>query len=75
MWNIFKFFFVWFWLGFGAWFLSVVIAPPTVWEKVLANGRHVVKPGDPGGTVVGLVLGFVMCIPAYFIARPKRAVS
>jgi len=73
MWNVFKFFFVWFWLGFATWVVAVVIAPPTVSERVLANGRQQVKPKDAGGAVGGLVVGFFMCIPSYFIVRPKRA--
>jgi len=72
MWNIFKFFFVWFWLGLATWVVCVEVDPPTVRERVQANGRHVVKPKDPGGAIYGLGLGFLMFIPAYFIARPKR---
>jgi hypothetical protein len=71
MWSVFKFFFIWFWLGVasvvGWWFLALLTAPPVV------TGSH----GDPSvsggalGMFVGFVLAFFMCIPAYFLARPK----
>jgi hypothetical protein len=73
MWNIFKFFFVWFWLGLAAFVVVVLIAPKPEPRAELVRGKRVTIPQSSGAGVVGLFLGFTMSIPAYFIARPKRA--
>lgn len=72
MWNTFKFFFAWFWLGVTsvvAWMVLAVWSAPTV-----VTGSHGGPPvsGVGLGAMVGFVFAFFMCIPAYFIARPKR---
>ncbi len=71
MWNIFKFFFVWFWLGVATWVICVEVDPPSHPHFELVRGKRVAAPQYPGGAVYGLGLGFLMCIPSYFIARPK----
>ena len=71
MWNIFKFFFVWFWLGVGTWVLCVELDPPVKSRVELVHRKRVATPEYPGGALYGLGLGFLMCVPAYFVARPK----
>ena len=75
MWNVFKFFFLWFWLAVGAFTLVVLAAPKPEVRVTVVHGKRVTIPGEPVAGVAGLVFGFTMCIPAYFIARPRRAVS
>jgi len=72
MWNVFKFFFLWFWLGVGsvvAWMVLAALTAPAV-----VTGSHGGAPvsGQTLGTIAGLICAFFMCIPAYFLARPKR---
>lgn len=71
MWNVLKFFFVWFWLtvaSVAAWYwLSVETEP----KRLLVQGRYVAAHPGPDGVIPGLIMGFFMCIPAYFLARPK----
>ena len=71
MWNIFKFFFVWFWLGVAAFVVVVLVAPKPEPQVALVHGKRVTMPAEHVGGVAGLFLGFTMCIPAYFIARPR----
>jgi hypothetical protein len=72
MWNVFKFFFVWFWLAVAAWVAWMVFAALTAPGGL--NGP--VGVGAPSGgvvaTIAGWITGFFMCVPAYFLARPKR---
>lgn len=75
MWNVLKFFFVWFWLGVAAFVLVVLIAPHPEPRLILLHGQPMPVPSDFNAGVAGLLLGFTMSIPAYFIARPKRATS
>jgi hypothetical protein len=75
MWNIFKFFFVWFWLGLASFVVVVLIAPKPEPRIELVRGKQVSIPQSSGAGVVGLFLGFTMCIPSYFIARPKNVGS
>jgi hypothetical protein len=74
MWNVLKFFFVWFWLGvaafIGAWALAAYTAPTFVVDPRTGIGL----PGQMLGLVLGCVLAVFMCIPAYFIARPHTEV-
>lgn len=72
MWNVFKFFFVWFWLGVAAFTVVVLIAPKPEPRVALVHGKRVAIPQPSGFGVVGLFFGFSMSIPAFFIARPKR---
>jgi hypothetical protein len=72
MWNVFKFFFVWFWLGFAAFAVVVLIAPKPEPRIEVVHGKRVAMPPEHVAGVAGLFLGFVMCVPAYFIARPKE---
>lgn len=73
MWNVFKFFFVWFWLGLVAFIVVPLIAPKPETRILQTPGKHVTGPREVPDSVMGLFLGFSMCIPAYFISRPKRA--
>lgn len=72
MWNVFKFFFLWFWLAVAAlvfWFALIAITTSGPMDAPLVPGSAT------GGMVaigLGSVTGFLMCIPAYFLARPKR---
>jgi hypothetical protein len=75
VWNIFKFFFVWFWLGLAAFVGVVLIAPKPEPRIAVVHKKQVAVPQSSGAGVVGLFLGFTMCIPSYFIARPKRVLS
>jgi hypothetical protein len=75
MWNVFKFFFVWFWLGLATFIVVPLIAPRAEPRVEVVRGKRVTIPENNGAAVVGFFLGFTMCIPAYFIARPKRAES
>jgi hypothetical protein len=72
MWNVFKFFFVWFWLGVATFLVVPMIAPKTEARVEMVRGRRVTVSPEQGNAVVAFALGFLMCIPAYFIARPKR---
>jgi hypothetical protein len=73
MWNVLKFFFVWFWLGVAAfvfcWALAAYTAPPLVGDPLTFTAM----PGSVLGMVLGCVVAVFMCIPAYFIARPHTA--
>lgn len=75
MWNIFKFFFFWFWLGVGAvvlfWLFGLTTAP----QVVTAPGESVPMTGSSVGMLLGFIVAFFMCIPAYFLARPEREES
>jgi hypothetical protein len=74
MWNIFKFFFVWFWLGVSVFLLGaflVGLAHPG-FASGAANPLPHSAP-DPTALLVPLA-SFLMCVPAYFLSRPKRAV-
>ena len=75
MWNVLKFFFVWFWLGVAAFVLVVMIAPKPEPTVTVVHGKRITIPENGPGGAVGIVLGFTMCIPAYFLARPKGAPS
>ncbi len=75
MWNVFKFFFIWFFLFWMTFAAVVFLSPPSPPQFVMLYGRSVANPDYYPHGFPGLVLGFLMCIPAYFIARPKREVS
>jgi hypothetical protein len=75
MWNVFKFFFVWFWLGLATFLIVPAIAPKTPPRVEMVRGRQITVTSEQGNAMAGFVLGFLTCIPAYFIARPKRAHS
>lgn len=71
MWNVFKFFFVWFWLAV-AWAVAGAIG--LVAAGTITN-HPTTDTQSPAGAIIFAVVavaGPLMCIPAYFIARPRR---
>lgn len=71
MWSIFKFFFLWFWLGVAAFFVGSFIFG--VQHPIPAHGVARQRAlGHPDHMVLLVPLAsFLMCIPSYFLARPK----
>jgi hypothetical protein len=73
MWNVFKFFFVWFWLSLAG---SVLIAGVMWFRLGLSNDVDPTTSQFEAMTMANVYytvpLFFVLAIPSYFIARPKR---
>jgi hypothetical protein len=72
MWNVLKFFFVWFWLGLAATVFSLYVIGSAHPHATASLQRH--HPQSASGWEMLLFLGlpFLMSVPSYFIARPKR---
>jgi hypothetical protein len=72
MWNTFKFFFVWFWLGGISFVVGLFLLGVSHPEVAQTVGKvHRSSAPDPAAVLV-VVIPFLMCIPSYFIARPKH---
>lgn len=72
MWHVFKFFFIWFWLGFATFLLGAFLVGSAHPLPARGIARQRALAHTDSRVLWIPIASFFMSVPAYFLARPKE---